>query len=51
MAADGSISKHDNTIVISQSGDKGKDLIDYLKQLLSFKGNIYNRKPKIGKRY
>lgn len=42
MCADGSVT--DRRISIYQSGDHGKKLIEYIKELLSFEGNIYKMK-------
>lgn len=48
MAADGCVSKK-NQFSISQSGDCGKDLIYYLKDILNFNGPIYETVTMSGK--
>lgn len=43
LAADGCITD-DTHITISQSGDNGKEMINYIKKIINFGGNVYERK-------
>lgn len=46
MASDGYINKTNSTIGISQSGDKGLNMIEYIKELINFQGKIYSSPTK-----
>jgi hypothetical protein len=48
MAADGNINKNKKFFSISQSGDHGKKIIEYIKKLLNFNGNMLTYYPKNG---